>query len=81
MVFCQKDANGIANSEDPERNSLIWVCTVCLEPSVRKLRFITVFMYIGVSFFRVLKEKEDEEIQQSFKLGAEQPSKKFCCKS
>lgn len=30
---------------------------------------------------RVLKEKEDREIEKSFRLGAEQPSKKFCCKS
>ena len=32
-VFCQKVANGIANSENPEqtdpRSSLIWVCIVC----------------------------------------------------
>ena len=47
-VFCQKDANVIANSEDPDQtaplgaSSLIWVCTVCPDISVRKLRFITV---------------------------------------
>ena len=52
-VFCQNDANGIANSEDPDqtapplsdcssRSSLIWVCTVCQDLSVRKLRVITV---------------------------------------
>ena len=46
-VFRQKDANGIANSVDPDqtaptRSSLIWVCTVCPDQSVRKLRIITV---------------------------------------
>ena len=45
-VFCQKDENGIANSEDPDqtasRSSLIWVCTVCPDLSVRKLRIIMV---------------------------------------
>ena len=47
-VFCQKDAAGIANSEDPDqtapfRSSLIWVCTVCPDLSVQKLQFIMVF--------------------------------------
>ena len=41
-VFCQNDANEIANSEDPGRSSLIWDCTVCSDLSVRKLRVITV---------------------------------------
>ena len=45
-VFSQKDANGIANSENPDqtapRSSQIWVCTVCQDESVRKLRIITV---------------------------------------
>ena len=56
MVFCQNDANGIANSEDPDQTapigsltaligSLIWVCTVCSDLSVRKLRVITVKLY------------------------------------
>ena len=40
-VFCQKDANGIANSEDPDqtapRSGLILVCTVCPDLSVRNL--------------------------------------------
>ena len=40
-VFCQKHANGIANSEDPE-SSLIWVCTVCPDLSVQKFRIITI---------------------------------------
>ena len=44
-VFCQKHANGIANSEDPDktapRSSLIWVCTVCPDLSVRKFRIKT----------------------------------------
>ena len=33
-VFYQNDANGIANSEDPDRSSLIWVCTVFPDLSV-----------------------------------------------
>ena len=41
-----KDAEGIANSVDPDqtapRSSLILVCTVCPDLSVRKLRNITV---------------------------------------
>ena len=38
-----KDAAGTANSVDPDqRSSLIWVCTVCPDLSVRKLRNITV---------------------------------------
>ena len=40
-VFCQNDANGIANSEDPD---LIWVCTVCPDLSVQKIRNIMVGM-------------------------------------
>ena len=43
-IFCENDANGIAKSEDPDQtaSSLIWVCTVCPDLSVRKLRVITV---------------------------------------
>ena len=41
-VFCQNGANGIANSEDPDQTAPIWVCTVCPDPSVRKLRVNTV---------------------------------------
>ena len=41
-----KDAEGIANSVDPDqtapRSSLIWVCTICPDLSARKLRIITV---------------------------------------
>ena len=38
-----KDAEGIANSVDPDQTapSLIWVCTVCPDLSVRKLRKIS----------------------------------------
>ena len=43
MVFLQNDSNGIANSEDlDQRSSLIWVCTVCADLFVPKLRIITV---------------------------------------
>ena len=43
-IFCQKDANGIANSGDPDQTAprLIWVCTVCPDVSVQKLRLIMV---------------------------------------
>ena len=37
-----KDAEGIANSVDPDQSSLIWVCTVCPGLSVQKVRIITV---------------------------------------
>ena len=47
-VFCQKDTNGIANSEDLDqtapRSSLICVCTICPDQSVRKLRIIMVLL-------------------------------------
>ena len=39
-----KDAEGIANSTDPDQTApMIWVCTVCPDLSVQKLRKITVF--------------------------------------
>ena len=44
-VMSPNDADGMANSVDPDqtaRSSLIWVCTVCPGISVRKLRIITV---------------------------------------
>ena len=52
--FIKKDPYGIADSEDPDqtaprlllkRSSLIWVCTVCPDLSVCKLRIITVIMW------------------------------------
>ena len=53
-VIYQKDANGKANSEDPDqttpRSSLNWVCTVCPDLSVRKLRIITVESVFFTSF-------------------------------
>ena len=39
-VMCPKDADGMANSVDPDH--LIWVCTVCPDLPVQKLRIITV---------------------------------------
>ena len=41
-VMSPNDAEGMANSVDPIRSSLIWVCTVCPDLSVRKLRIIMV---------------------------------------
>ena len=37
-----KDTDGMANSVNPSRSSLIWVYTVCSDLSVRKFRNITV---------------------------------------
>ena len=49
MVFCQNDANGIANSEFPDQtapgSSLVWVCTFCPDLFVQKLRVITVHLF------------------------------------
>ena len=48
----KKDTNGIASSEDPDQtapSSRIWVCTVCSELFVQKIRIITVYiMYISL---------------------------------
>ena len=38
--MCPKDADGMANSVDPDH--LIWVCTVCSDLPVQKLTIITV---------------------------------------
>ena len=46
MVFCQKDAKGIANSENPDQTVPLWVCTVCLDQFIRKLRIITVKWHV-----------------------------------
>ena len=35
------DADGMANSVDPDQTA-IWVCTVCPDIAVRKLRIITI---------------------------------------
>ena len=43
-VMSPSDADRMANSVDPDRSSLIWVCTVCPGLSVRKLRIIRVVM-------------------------------------
>ena len=40
-----KDAEGIADSVDPDQSSLIWVCTVCQNLSAQKFRIITVLSY------------------------------------
>ena len=42
VIMLLKDADGIANSVDPDQTALIWVCTVCPGLSVRKLRIIMV---------------------------------------
>ena len=62
-VMSPRDADGMANSADPDqtappqcrpwsdcssRSSLIWVCTVCPDLSVRKLRKITVGLNLSL---------------------------------
>ena len=53
-----KDAAGIANSVDLDQtawSSLIWVCTVCPDLSVIKLRIITVLLDIcRMEYFEIL---------------------------
>ena len=45
-VTSPNDADGMANSVDPDQTAtLIWVCTVCPDLSVRKLRNITVIRF------------------------------------
>ena len=47
-VMSPNDADGMANSVDPDpdcSSSLIWVCTVCPGISVQKLRIITVTVF------------------------------------
>ena len=46
-----KDDYRIANSVDLERSSLIWVYIVCLDLFVRKLRIITVYVFLIVFLF------------------------------
>ena len=41
-VMSPNDADGMANSVDPDQTALIWVCTVCPGLSVQKLWLITV---------------------------------------
>ena len=47
-VFCQKDANGIANRVDPDQ-------TVCPDLSVRELMTITVHKYCKIIKLRMHK--------------------------
>ena len=61
-VFHQKDVNGIANSEDPVK---IWVCTVCPELSVRKLRIIKVFCFSVNQCLKLCCDTSDMEILMS----------------
>ena len=62
-VSGQKDANRKANSEDPDhtapldcssRSSLIWVCTVCPDLYVQKLRIITVPVHNHTTEFCII---------------------------
>ena len=51
------NADGMANSVDPDQSSLIWVCTICSGLSVQKLRIIT------VGYFCHLKNKHISDAQ------------------
>ena len=54
-----KDAEGIANSVDPDQTALlIWVCTVCPDLSVRKLRIITVIGFYKSSHLVIASKYE-----------------------
>ena len=57
-VMHPKDAAGIANSIDPDQSSLIWVCTVCPDLPVRKLRIITV---ITKSVYAICEHQEQSD--------------------
>ena len=41
-VMSPNDADGMANSVDPDQTAPLWDCTVCLGISVRKFRINTV---------------------------------------
>ena len=51
-----KDSDGIAKSDCSSRSSLIWVCTICPDQSVRKLRINTVSSEV-TKVFRVLRNE------------------------
>ena len=51
-VLCPKDADGVANGEDPDQTApLIWVCTVCPDQSVQKLMIITICRGGDMSYY------------------------------
>ena len=58
IVLGPKDTDRTANSVDPDqtasRSSLIWVCTVCLDLPVWKLRIITIISVVANVFCPVL---------------------------
>ena len=77
-VMSPNDADGMANSVDPDqtaplgaadcssRSSLIWVCTVCPDLSVRKLRIITVS--ITLSSKQTTKARRLQQTAQTCRL-------------
>ena len=62
-VFCQKDANGIANSEDPDQTA-----AVCPDLSVRKLWIITVFLaqHLRMSYLSSTINKQTENLMTTY---------------
>ena len=60
-----KDAEGIANCVDPDQ-TLIWVCTVCPDLSVGKLRKITVIVFYDFKYWD--SEKNDYFIVSQYIL-------------
>ena len=74
--FHQKGANGMANSEDPDQSSLIWVCTVCSDLSVQKLSIITVPATVLALIFMGLSK--EQQVQCQYNLTGS--SKVLCVK-
>ena len=62
-VMSPNDADGMAQSRPrsdcSSRSSLIWVCTVCSDLPVRKLRIITVSGSL-ISLTQITQERDDE---------------------
>ena len=57
-VMSPNDADGMENSVDPDQTApLIWVCTVCQDLSVWKIRNITVALRLSPVTFTILLTK------------------------
>ena len=68
-----KDAEEIANSVDPDQTaSLIWVCTVCPDLSVRKLRKIMVVVMLKVhdhtEYYKSARMEMNVKMQLTFRI-------------
>ena len=72
-VMHPKDAEGIANSVDPDQTAPIWICTVCQDLSVQKLRKIMVIPDFAPPFL-ALRSKEMNTPQPLYKTIVGGPS-------